>query len=131
MGSVILSFFAIAIVLFQLSCQKTAVAQTNTGSTVSQLNKIIYIRRPTSRSSEVWTANYDGTSQTKISIVLPGALIVSGARLSPDCQSIFLLASDSVTFMSHIYSCKINGTNVQKVVDGSTTPQGFLLEQAY
>jgi hypothetical protein len=130
MSSVVLTVFSISILIFQMSCKKDANAQT--GSNVpTQLNKIIYTKRLTSTTAEIWIANYDGTNQTKVNIVVPAGIMLANARLSPDGQTIFFEGVNTSTFLNDIYSCKIDGSNVQKIVDGSTATQGILLGGAY
>lgn len=163
LGSAALTLLAIAITIFQISCQKTATAQTTTytlppattstlggvivgnGLTVSangtlsanssstQLNKIIYEKYPTSSpaySAEIWTANYDGTGQTKINIVLPSGLGIAGdAKLSPNGQTVFFEVGNSTTFKFYIYSCNLDGSNVRQVIDGSALPNEALILQ--
>jgi hypothetical protein len=154
LGSAVLTFFAISITLFQISCQQESIAQTTTytlppattttlggvivgtGLTVNssgvlsatssgntQLNKIVFVKYNSS-IAELWTANYDGTNQTKINITLPAGNIITGeggnGRLSPDGQIVFFNVEESSTLKWHIYKCNINGTNVQKIIDAGT-----------
>lgn len=85
---------------------------------------ILYNRRATDDApDELWKANLDGTGQQKISITLPAGLVLNlsdgGAmKLTPDNQRIVFLARNSSTSQDYIYSCKIDGTDVKKLVDG-------------
>lgn len=126
MGTAILSAFALALTLVQISCSKTN-AQTNNDA-VSQINKIIYTRQNISSSAmQIWVANYDGSGASQIPVALPANLTISGdiassaVRLSPDGQTIFFLAYDNTTTVCSIYSCNINGTNVQLVIPHNNT----------
>jgi len=130
MSSVVLAAFSISMLFFQMSCKKDANAQTG-GNTPAQLNKLIYTKRLTSTTAEIWTSNYDGTNQAKVNITIPSGIMLANARLSPDGQTIFFEGVNTSTFLNDIYSCKIDGSNVQRIVDGSTTPQGILLGGAY
>jgi hypothetical protein len=134
-SSIVLFMFSFAMLLFQMSCKKDATAQTTTTG-LTQLNKIIYLRTLSVSAAEIWTANYDGTSQTKVNIniaSLPTAIgnHISNPVLSPTGQTVFFVGLDTTTYLNHIYSCNINGSNVQKIVDGSNTPQGITIGGAY
>ena len=124
MGTVCISLFAIVLTVIQMSCSKTT-AQQNPIS-VTQINKILY----TSQSAgtyKLWTANYDGTNPTLINISLPvGVTLEYGSSyftiyLSPDGQKIFFYGSSPVApGANSLYSCNIDGTNVQPVLTSST-----------
>lgn len=121
LSSIVLLIFSIAILLFQLSCKKDSFAQSSTDS-LSQLNKIIYVYRPSHTESEVWTANYDGSGKTKINITMPGSTyqVWTTPKLSPNGKIIFLDLIDRSVDKVHIYSCNLDGSNMTKLVDGST-----------
>jgi hypothetical protein len=126
MGTVILSSFAIALSLVQISCSKTNAQSTN--SNLTQLSKIVYSRQNIiSSDMQIWIANYDGTNPAQIPISLPanvtitGDAAVSSVKLSPDGQTLFFLAYDNTTTVSSIYSCNINGSNVQLVIPHNNT----------
>jgi Tol biopolymer transport system component len=128
MGSAILSFFAIAIVLFQISCQKTATAQTTTG-TINQLNKVLVTKFTFPIAPEIWTVNYDGTGATKVNIVLPAGIVFSdnlNPLMSPNGQKIFFEAglpyqAGAVTAIKNdLYSCNADGSSVTKIMDKGT-----------
>jgi hypothetical protein len=130
MGSIVLTMFSIAIILFQLSCKKDVNAQTSGGTTsLKQLNKIIY-QTITSGYSAIWTANYDGTNQTKINIIMPSAIgdHIGDPKLSPDGQTVFIDAWDSTSNQYYIYTCSITGGNVQQIVGPS---QSITINGAY
>lgn len=162
LGSVILIIFAIAITLFQISCQKESNAQTTTytlppattttlggvivgnglavtnngtlsvtccGSGSMQQNKILFVKSflsgPT-EWSEIWTANFDGTNPQKINITVPAGMTIDGElgpTISPDRQTIFFSMSNTTTNVNHIYSCKLDGTNLIKIIDGTGTSE--------
>lgn len=80
LSSITLLLFACSILIFQVSCQKETIAQTNTGSTPK--NKIIFVkiqRGVSELPNEIWTANIDGTEQQKINISIP-----TGKTIDPD-----------------------------------------------
>lgn len=97
-----------------------------TASGATQQNKILFFKRLKSNTTtnwdEIWTANYDGTNAQKINIVPPAGMSInldSDVTISPDGQRIFFGMSETATGNTHIYSCKLDGTNLTKVVDGS------------
>ena len=122
-GTIILSLFAISLSIVQVSCSKTT-AQTS--SVVNQVSKILY----TSYSGgnyKLWIANYDGTNATQINIALPAGVDMQYGNsnfsmyLSPDGQKIFFFAGNPISpGANSLYSCNVNGTNVQPVVTSST-----------
>jgi hypothetical protein len=105
-------------------------SSSSSGSGLTLLSKIIFVKYATSSlAAEIWTANYDGTSQTKINITLPSGIILGpeyGINLSPNGQKIFFSAGppysgDPIkTIEASIYSCNIDGTNVVKIIDRGT-----------
>ncbi|WP_298303963.1 hypothetical protein [Flavobacterium sp.] len=117
-----LSVFALAGILFQISCSNSD--NDNKTQSTSQINKIVYLKNIAS-SLQIWTCNYDGTSQSQIPINLPTNVSISyvnqGAspRLSPDGLKVFFITITNPTSgasYGSIYSCNIDGTNVQEVV---------------
>ena len=149
LSSVILTFFAFSIILFQASCQKEAVANTESGYTlppatattlggvivgsgldvttdgtlsvksgsVAQQNKIIYKKKVNS-VTEIWTANYDGSNQKKLSIALPSGTDVWDMTISPDGQKLIFSAFVNSS-ESHIFTCKTDGSSLTKIIDGT------------
>ena len=130
MGSIVLLIFSLAIAIFQMSCRKSAMAQTSPGLT--QLNRVLYtiISNPHTANPtiELWLSNIDGTYQHSVPITLPAGLTFDGSsRLSPDGNTIVLEVKDSVTPDPdvYIYTCASDGSNMKKIIDGSytVTPQ--------
>ena len=83
---------------------------------------------------EIWTSKLDGSNKTKIPISVPsGFFIDTDAHLTPDGQNvIFTMYSSATPRISHIYTCKLNGTGLKRIADGSTTPNKvFILNGAY
>ena len=117
-----LSLFAIVLTIVQTSCSKTS-AQT---LAPTQVSKILYTSQA-SGNYKLWMANYDGTNATQINIGLPAGVTMQygsssfSMYLSPDGQKIFFFANNTVSpGANSLYSCNINGTNVQAVVTSST-----------
>ncbi len=119
LGSLTLLIFSLSIMIFQISCKKDA----NAGPVgVTQVNKICYfIYDMATAVAQIWTANYDGSSQSPINITLPGnySFRSENCSLSPDGQKIFFIAFDGGG-ANHIMSCNIDGTNLTDIVVSST-----------
>src|SRR5687767_5654513 len=96
MGSIILCFFSLSIVLIQTSCSKSE-AQNSTLD--DQLNKIIY----TNFDSEIWISDYDGGNATKVNLALPANVRFElsfprmSLKMSPDGQKIFFAGVNTAT----------------------------------
>jgi hypothetical protein len=145
LGSIVLTMFSVAIILFQLSCRKTADAQTPTA--VQVLNKTLLFKGVSVQVGTKTSTTTDSTGQThtiitpvykvftdfylldnttsnivKINITPPQgqALIASGA-LSPDGKKLVFATMNSIdpNGQGGIYSCLIDGSNVTKLVDGN------------
>jgi hypothetical protein len=141
LSTIILTAFSFSIILFQISCKKSADAATSTTSTGTiQQNKIIYTRNlPVSGAQgiyycEIWIANYDGTGQQKINISLPTGLFVNYTtfvRLSPDQKTIFFDVADAKqdNINTGFYSANIDGTNAKLIHQNDGT--GGSIEVAY
>jgi len=140
LSTIVLTGFSLSIILFQISCKKSADAATTPTTTVTQQNKIIYTKNlPVSGStgiyySEIWIANYDGSSPQKININLPTGLFVdytTFVKLSPDQKTIFFRVSDvkQDKIGTGFYSANIDGSNAKLIVpnDGN----GGTIEVAY
>ena len=127
-SAICLSIFAFTVCIIQISCSKTD-AQTNSNNNqnaLTQINKILYTSFAAG-TTKIWIANYDGSAATQINIALPaGVSIPFGSsdlsmHLSPDGLKLFFFANNPVSpGANSLYSCDINGTNVQPVVTSST-----------
>ena len=141
LSTIVLTAFSFSIILFQISCKKSADAATpNTTTGATQQSKIIYTKNlPLSGSqgiyySEIWVVNYDGTNPQKINISLPTGLFVdytTFVKLSPDQKTIFFRAADAKqdTKGTGFYSANIDGTNAKLIVPNDGT--GGTIEVAY
>lgn len=121
LSTIVLICFSLSAILFELSCHKESIAIPST----AQLNKIVYITGGQIGPSQLYIANYDGSSQTKINISIPGAtnLGISNPRLSPDGIRVFFYATlntSSQATPTGIYSTKIDGTDLKLVVNGAS-----------
>jgi Tol biopolymer transport system component len=131
LGSIALLSFTVAILVFEISCSKVAVAQTNS----TQLNKIVYLSKH-GNGSEIWIANYDGTNKTKVTYSLPAGLIIDfvyGVRMSPDGKNVFFSASADGFGQTAdgIYSCNVDGSNVTKIITATNSTDSLHIGGAY
>ena len=114
-----LSVFALAGILFQISCSNSDNKSITNSLTASQ-NKLIYTKWDTAGQS-IWICDYDGTNQTQIPITIPINTQFNNAngnanpKLSPDGQTIFFVVNRSGGGNS-IYTCDINGANITEIV---------------
>ena len=125
-NSLYLFAFAGAGILFQISCSNTEQSKTNT--TVTAINKVIYIKGIGSgfTESRIFTCDYDGSNQTEILLNLPAGISIwnlasqhNNPRISPDGQKIFFLARIGSDITTYLYSANIDGTGATQIVDGS------------
>ena len=118
-SSMYLVAFAAAGILFQVSCSNSDENARNVS--LNNLGKIVYFHLEDNNRG-IWTCNYDGTSAAQIPVILPANMMYSmengdpRPRLSPDGQKVFFLVSTTTNAGASIYSCSIDGSNLQPVV---------------
>jgi hypothetical protein len=111
--------FALAGILFQISCSNSDSENENNSVNSTPIQKIVFAKRAPS-DWQIWTCNYDGTNLTQIPINLPPNVVFNfsnlqtNVRLSPDGQKVFFVCLDNNAGYV-IYSCDINGSNLQVV----------------
>lgn len=89
----------------------------------TQLNLILY-----SHNGELWTANIDGTNQTKIPITLPtGITGFDNAHLSPDGKKVIFDVNGQTQGVA-IYSCNIDGSNLTKIIGDANTASTYYVD---
>ena len=118
--------FALAGILFQISCSNSDNKSVSNTVTATQ-NKLIYTKYSSGNPTQVWMSNYDGTGQTQIPITLPTNVELSktnsngsSIKISPDGLKIFFIAYNSLAGLYSIYSCDVNGSNLQQIVAPTT-----------
>ncbi len=113
--------FALAGVLFQISCSnsdETTLAEPE--------DKFVFVKKDfiTGGIQSIWIANYDGTSQTQIPISLPTGYSLysvyssgehSTAKLMRDGNLVVFTVEKNATHETYIYSCNIDGSNLQQI----------------
>lgn len=123
LSSAVLTIFAISIIIFQLSCKKTAEAQ-NGGTTSNSSAGIVLYDVRTDTKDEIWKVNIDGTGNQKVNIVLPANVefnIGDGGnyRLTADAKKIVFNAENNITNKTQLYICNIDGSNLKLIIEGS------------
>jgi hypothetical protein len=127
MGSAVLTALSLSIIAFQVSCSKTANAQT--GSVNTQQNKVLYTVTDSTypyvgNGYTIWSANYDGTNAQKINVNLPAGILLGTddyveayVRLSPDGKTMFFPAMEQVDGygIQIEYSSSVDGTNAKQM----------------
>lgn len=123
-----LAVFALAGVLFQISCSNAENA-TSTPST-TQTGKLIYYKQTSGQPIELWISNNDGTNQTQIPAVLPANVEFSvvnsnrsSVKISPDGLKVYFVGFNTATNVTSIYCCETSGSNLQEIVNGGN---GFI-----
>lgn len=121
LSAIVLCSFSISIALFQISCQKNAVA-----ASVPPQNKIVYVVG-TEPTWAFWIANTDGSNAKQIPISLPSGMTLLGpssldaptASISADGKSLFFTVTPSPNpdLKFYIYSVSLDGTNLKQVLD--------------
>ena len=122
--SLYLFVFAIAGIMFQVAC-----SNSDSVNSIQNTGKLVYLKQTSGTPIELWSTNYDGSSQTQIPIVLPANVEFSSinsnrssVKISPDGQKIFFIAFNNSTNISSIYTCDFSGNNLQEIVSsGSST----------
>jgi hypothetical protein len=135
LASIVLSCFSVSIVLFQISCKKSAQAQSTNSANGLQLNTIVYsigLDSGVNVQNEYWLANLDGTNQRKVAITPPaGWYLTDDVRLTPDGKTlIFTLYDYSYPRTNALYSCTLDGQNLKKIVD-NVNHKAIILGGAY
>jgi Tol biopolymer transport system component len=128
--SLYLFAFAIAGILFQISCSNSDSEKNNNVINSTPIGKIIYAQNISGQNEiQLWTCNFDGTNQTLIPISLPPNREIntqnvrSTPSLSPDGQKVFFVVTNTTNNFHSIASCNIDGSNYQEIV----TPSAYHL----
>ena len=125
-----LTVFALAGIVFQLSCSSDSISASST-----PVGKLIYYKHSVGTPYFlIYTSNYDGTNEALVNVTLPTGYFVSfdathlpQLKISPDGQIIFFIITDGTN--KKLYSSDITGANPNEVKD--ITNIGFSLGGAY
>jgi hypothetical protein len=139
LSTIILTSFALSLILVQISCKKEVIAQVTSNTT--QQNKILFLKQFYAGSginydyAEIWTAGYDGSAPKKINITLPTNMVIAMVepKISPDGKTMFFDAvqtnGTTQTGGWSIYACNIDGSNVHQVIP--VTDKSYVISAAY
>jgi hypothetical protein len=109
-----------------ISVDGTGKISTVGGTATAQAGKIIYLNFA-SGTTEIWTANYDGSDAQKINITLPsgiGLTIGGDVKISPDHKTIFFTVNHTNgTITNYIYACNLDGSNLHQVISTNSDVQ--------
>ena len=112
--SAVLFLFSASILLFQISCSKTANAGTN--AITSTATKIIYKDRTTDK---IYIKNANSTGgTTTLNIILPNGFKIMTAdevSLHSDGNHIYFMASQANETNMTVFRCDMNGSNVAQL----------------
>ena len=135
--------FALAGILFQISCSSDSIAPSSTS-----IGKIVYTKRvPGTVDTQIWVCDFDGTNQTQIPISLPPNVFLNyiynennnfggnetNVKLSPDGQKVFFetVTDPNGSRFFSIYSCDISGSNVTEIVTEGSNQNPLKIGGAY
>lgn len=126
-SSLALLLFALAMVIFQISCSKEAGAHdddnysnNNGGNGQKVLYKRISADQPA--STELWLMNSNGTNRRKVNINLPAAdIYIETARLVDGGTRIVFFATklNETDNFRIAYRCNVDGSNLTQLFQGA------------
>ncbi|NML36800.1 hypothetical protein HHL17_06280 [Chitinophaga sp. G-6-1-13] len=119
LGSFALLMFSASMLIFQISCKKSAEAESPMPAVPVQINKVAFTRYSQNGGTEICVMNYDGTGLVKVPVQLgANQSITDEVRLSPDGRKVFFVLytpGTNETKKEDIYSCDIDGKNQKKI----------------
>lgn len=132
--SIYLLAFVFAGILFQISCSNSddATIQNN-----SITEKFVFVKKdfPGTGEQSIWISDLDGSNQAQIPISLPSDLTFyniysSGehttTKLSQDGSKVLFTVQKIASRETYIYSCDIDGSNLQELVSSGSDTGIFL-----
>jgi len=120
--------FALAGIFFQISCSNSDdSAVVNNEQSLTSSEKFVFVKKdfPTTNDQSIWIANFDGSDLTQIPVALPSGLKLYTIYSSGE-HSTVKLSKDDLTVLftvqngsgkTFIYSCNIDGSNLQEVAE--------------
>jgi len=125
-----LTLFSLSMLVFQMSCKKEANAQT---TTLTQTDLILYHKYISGSSGvsthEYWVCLKDGSNKRQI--MVPSTMYVRDSKMTvlEDKNSVIFSGTvGSTTGVAEIYTMNIDGSNLQKIVNGDASTDVFLQE---
>ena len=128
LGSICLFLFASSLLILQVSCSKSKAQPQLNRPADTPIGKVIFVR-----DMQIWTVNYDGSSETQVAISLPSDVNFafnnhpqSGLAISPDGKKIFFTAlrRSGIDQINEMYSVNFDGTGLALIV-GNGPASGF------
>lgn len=119
--SLVLLFFSISMLLFQISCDNEVEATPSVASDVQPLKLLFFYKlNPATGRTELWSANYDGT-QSKFVFVPPTGREINEEfpiGISPDGSKIFLtlILEDGLDYNLSVNSINPDGSGLATVI---------------
>lgn len=116
-------FATVFMVISLAGCKKNSTL-SNPGNSLTppaQQNKIVYLDLLNGPNTyTLWTANYDGSNAQQVNITMPANVkLGSGSpKISLDDKKIYFNGISTLNNVSNIYSCDLDGSNVQLLVAG-------------
>ena len=134
LGSILLTIFSLSVILFQISCQKTVLADGSEqpSPSVALLSKpVITVNTVQNGVDSLGNPKYNQTEFTtlelyivnenglnKLNVSLPDQeFIWLNARLSNNGKTIMFGSIHKTRGYTGVYSCNIDGSNLRKVAD--------------
>lgn len=111
--------FIIGGIIFQISCSNSDEAAAPAIS-----NKILFTKN-NGTSHTLWYCDLDGANVTQVPLNLPSNTTFQWsnanvfAKFSPNGQKIIFVAKDNDTFKDVMYSCNLDGSNLQAILSPS------------
>jgi len=108
--------FVIGGVIFQLSC-----SNSDETSAPTSTNRILFTKT-SGTTHTLWYCEVDGSNATEIPLNLPANTVFQWsnantfARFSADGEQVFFVIRDYNTDNNAIYSCNLDGSNLQSVL---------------
>ena len=95
---------------------------TSNGTISTQNAGLLVFAKGGDKANEFWTAKFDGSSQTKITLTISATaeIVKNSIKISPDGKKLFLVLNLNPTLpasLDAIYSCNIDGSGLTKLVD--------------
>lgn len=110
LSSITLFLFSASIMMFQISCQKEANAR------ISESPTRIVFAKGNGSTLEIWYCNSDGSGMNELNITTTFDKIYRVIETPVD-NKIFFTARETSTVNPNLYSCNLDGSNVQKLTN--------------
>lgn len=140
LGSVAILVFSLSIIVFQMSCTKTAIAgdddddDCNGGNSISNILFVINPYHPeTPLPEELWIMDSNGNGKRKINVQLPSGERIEKAKFVDKGTKILIqivLTTEPYSTIWKFYKCNLNGSGLVKIYE-SRPFETHYLEDSY